>query len=588
MPHRLLLTTPLLLLAAACSSPTPRAPESQAPDGGPTPQTVVQIPTGSIVKVTRVERIGSADPDSEEAFDAYLREGLRRSPALDPAGGIETCESELVLSAAWDVASGQLSTTLRRGGGAPTPLYATRLTGRPLHEAMDALSRGTLASLGHPLPAGAPLGQLFTADADCARLTADGLDLLAQGDVGSARGRLQRALRIDPACTLTLLGAGTAELQRGNARKAEQLARDTLGNLGARCAPTTLHRLARLALLASAQQDPGRAASADTQLLALGEASRRERPHDPHGLYTLALARNFRREYESSVIDLRTLAARWPDVPLVAYHLSFAELATGNAEAALEAVQRASRGMSDEATLMPRAFALHTLERHGELDRYLERQERRARNDVRRHELLRMQSAHAILQGDREEALRLLLEDIEWLRRRPSQLERLALDLAEAGEVTIRLGGAEAMRSRILAIEENSPGTPTVTQALAYLTGLASLAREESLPESAIYTLQGHQQNVWASALRAEAHRRQGEIFDEVRELTAAATNTRDPLVRASLLRALRTAGRTDDAEALTEELRARMSRIDLRRPLEHPLLSPGRALAWLALTESR
>ncbi|MBK8098493.1 MAG: hypothetical protein IPK26_15395 [Planctomycetes bacterium] len=55
------------------------------------------------------------------------------------------------------------------------------------------------------------------------------------------------------------------------------------------------------------------------------------------------------------------------------------------------------------------------------------------------------------------------------------------------------------------------------------------------------------------------------------------------PLLKAALARNLQAQGRADEAQRLRDALRREMRSIHLRRRLQHPLLAPEQALAWLS-----
>ena len=85
--------------------------------------------------------------------------------------------------------------------------------------------------------------------------------------------------------------------------------------------------------------------------------------------------------------------------------------------------------------------------------------------------------------------------------------------------------------------------------------------------------------------LKAAVHKTRGELLQETAELKTAIRIADSALVRTSLARALRTSGQPELADQLIADMRAQMRSLDLRRPLRHPLLSPGRALAWRETT---
>ncbi|MHC5064592.1 MAG: hypothetical protein ACYTG5_11540 [Planctomycetota bacterium] len=577
----------LLGIASACTATSPDdRPEAANARLERVSETKETLPAGTVIELLPSEAV-RAGRVSLRQVDGLLRESLRQDLRYDIAAGVENCDSNYQLSIAIDPQAKVLTASLHRDGEAPLPLSSAVYLEAELPAAVDRLSLGILQALGSGMrEPWEPCSLIYSNDSSCVEQTEAGFEALNRGDVLAAQESFQRARSKDSGCTISLLGLGTAQLRSGRSDDAVETARGALEHMGQRMSATTRHRLARLVLLGEVVSDPRRATENDSALLRLGEASLRERPNDPHGLYSKALALNYLRRFSESSAVLAGLRKRWPGIPLVAYHLSFAELATDKPEAALQAIESAERKLPSESVVLPKCLALYHAGHHEELEKYLARlaRQRRGIDDRRPHELMRMQAAHAILMGDRESAAEFMLTDIDWLRQRPSILQSLALDFAESGEVLVHLGYHEELAVRLQALDEVRVHAPYFRQAQAYLAALVSIQALGELPSTAISTLEGEEQFVWSTLLKAALHRRQGELVEEATDLATAIRITDSALVRASLARTMDAMGRDEDANRLRSDLGQRLMVIDLRRPLNHPLLSPARALAYISI----
>lgn len=575
----------LLLLAAACGTP-PTPDRTIDPAGLPVRHA---LPAGTVVRVLPVatEPVGALR-DLEPANQLW-RTTLQQSAWFDFAGGIEDVASNAAVAVFYDAGARRWSTALLQPESAAIPLASVENAGADALSSLDALALQTRRALGDPVDEPPlPATAILSADPRVLALLAEATSGQGEGDRRSQLALAQRARPLDPACTVTLMLLAESAFDLGDPEQAARTANEALG-YDARLAPTTRHRLARTLILARTH-DPRLAREQDAELTALAQAGMRERPFDPHVRYTAALAANLAGDYARSAPLWRELQQRWPRSGPVAYHLAFAELGTGNPKAALDAVQRARGRLPETRVLVPRILALHALGRDAELAAVLTdlAADPEIRHGSMLHGVLRMQAAHALLIGDRALATRHLLDDLEWLRQRPSQLDTFALDLVEAGEVLLRLGQDAELASRLTALQEAGPPA-AARQGIDYLLGRVAVARgEDPTPIAAGLTREGSSAfptaTVWGTLLQAAWHGHRGELLDEATLLGRAALRTQDPLVHAALARAMRQAGKQPQADVVTTELQRRLDELDLRDLRDHPLLNPASALASLAV----
>ncbi len=579
-------TPALLLFLAACGT----SPSTETPIADRSTPVVTRAAPGTVVVLDPMTADGVDELDTTAA-DGLLREAMRQSAQLDVASGVESTRTGRPhrIAIHLDAPAAVLSATLRRDGAPPEPLCTVTSAWPGLADAFDRLAAGIRQALGDdPNAAGGDdrtrsVAAIYSREARTLIATEAAIRASAEGRVRAALPLLRRARQGDPGCTFTLALLAETLLELGGADEytaARDTAREALG-YEARLSPTTRHRLARTLILADARLRRG--IEPAQKLAELAAAGARERPFDPHVKFTAALAGNLAGDFAATAPALRELSLRWPQSGPVVYHLALAELGLGRAAESLTAIESCRDRLPRWHVLVPRALALHGAQRDTELSRELEEvaAEPAVRNSILIHEVRRMQAAHALLTGRRDAAVSLLLEDIEWLRQRPTQIEGLALDLAEAGMVLAWLDQGAALAPHVEALQKLrlSPLGESVTTLLAGL-----VAAGADLPSAA--AAQGLERSgaeVFARIVEAAAHRRRGELLAEVTALGRAALGTEDPLVIAGLARALRQSGRDAEARELLDELRTRLTRLDLRRLREQPLASPGRALALLA-----
>ncbi|MEM7200854.1 MAG: hypothetical protein AAF628_11340 [Planctomycetota bacterium] len=555
------------------------------------------LPAGTSVRLEPA--VGGADDAARAVapLDAWWREALRQSAHLDFGGGVERpLAADWALILEYDQAADQLSATLQGAAlGAPVPLGSTTVRGA-LGRAVDALALRVRCALGDPVRlAPGDVRAIYSPAARCVRDTEAALRAQAAGDHGRALRLLRQARTVDGGCTMTLLAVagselalGTSEGAPGRVATARRTATEAL-QLTRRLSPTTKHRLAHILLLARGYER-GAPASTDRELLALGLASARDRPADPHAKMSEAVALSLLGRHAEALPLLQALAVRWPRSAQVRLHLTFAELAAGDPAAALAAIEAAAPALPGQSALVPRALALFHAGRLEALATLLA--DTAARPEVvagnGSHELLRMQAALRLLRGRVDDACAALLADLDWLYDRPADLERWALDLAETGQVLAQLGRDAELAARVRAFEQLPDLSPTVTQVLVLLGGLVQVGAAGGDAAAAAAThLRMDGQTVWSSAVRAAVHQQRGELLDELRERLLEYQLTPSPLARAALARVLAAAGRPDQAQQVLLELRAQLYGFDLRRPQQHPLMSPAAALASLALKAS-
>jgi tetratricopeptide (TPR) repeat protein len=576
---------------------------------------VLGLPAGTLIELQRselvAEEVGAfADDPEVRLVDAWLRELLGTSRHFDiaePRSGSLGRRQPLVdlpvvrVVCAIDSVADVWSTRLERDGEPPLPVASVRGVDEdgeivPQERLLAELAARTRIALGDsgarfaPMPT--PLA-VYSREPECVLATERGLRLQRQGSATTARVELENALTIDPGSTLTLASLLAVELELGTeAGEVLRRAQRALQLLDARTSPTTRHRLQRLFWLATsieaAKSGAERARAVDAKLLELADRDLRDRPFDPHVVYTRALALNNLGRFDESVVLLRALDQRWPKEARVAYNLCFAELATGHPEDALTAIRSAARGLPPGRDVLPRAIALYESGRIDELSTWLGRLERSASVDPASrtvHDVRRMRASLEILRGHAGEAAAFLLHDIAWMRDRPSQLQMLAAELVEAGEVLVLLGYAHELEPMLAAIQDLQLDSPAIGNALIFLSGLVQVAQGDGEPSEAVVQLEQRGARAWQGVLQAAYARSRGDLAEEAANLGGAIQLGDTPLLRARLARALRDLGRTDQADRLLEDLRRRVADLDLRAPLEHPLFQPGLALAVLART---
>lgn len=580
----LLIGLALVAGGAGCSS-LPGDPDHAARTVQLRPEDVPQLraalPRGTRIQlhglsVTRPAR--SATQPSTEFVDGLWRVALRQSVRFDIAAGTENRASPSRILLQFDGAAKIFTTTLERDGLPPVALAAVREA--PTPNALDRLGYLTRVALGEDI-ASRPIrcDTAYSPNKDCVRFTERGLERRKAGDARGALGYFERARSHDGGCALTLLHLAI-EIQRlgsAHATRASETALEAL-SIPHRLTPHTDHRIARVIL--ALRRD-------DANLLKLGQDYQKERPHDPHGRYTTALALEKAGKHAAALPHLEELRDRWPGNPSVRYQLCFALLGTGDAETALEVLEEAKRQIPRGAIVRPYAMALYHSGKHDELKRYLTewRRTRGVAGTPAEREIIRMQASHALLIGDRKLAIQKLAESLAWVRGRSSTLQRHALDVAEDGEVLARLGATEVLIQAIGGFQQLGQLPPAFANVLTYLGGLLSIAANET-PTRALATLEKSHDTVWHNQLQAALHHHRGELDAETKALERAVDSSRSSLLQASVARALDTAGKKSDAHKVSAHIRKTLLSFDQRQLYQHPLMTPGRAMAFLACSE--
>ncbi|MEE9127692.1 MAG: hypothetical protein V3U11_11185 [Planctomycetota bacterium] len=536
---------------------------------------------GTVVRLPQPRVVSEADPRIKPGFvHAVLRESLRQSRRLDLA-----CDVEDDPAAPYSIlvhlhpGAGRITTTLEQDGQAPISLAAVTVPPKELAQrllvALDDLALDTRRALGERVtlaPVRAALA--YSASARCVRLTEDAIAQLARGRLRAGVATLRQARKHDAGCAFTLMLLATAANALADHQNAMRIADEAM-RLSHRLTPTTTHRLLRTYIWATPN---------DRKLLQAGLTFQRERPHDPHGLYTEALALNLMDQSAAARPKLQALAKRWPQNAAVQLQLGYALLATAQPEAALAAFETAQQRLPPWFTARPRALALFHAGKQKELARMLEQLARSpgVAKGPALHEVLRMQASHAILTRDLDAAARFLVADLAWVRQHATNFDRYALEVAEAGEILARLGKHRQVLQAIQGFQQVGRLPPTFRSALTYLGGLVTVAQNKR-PDAAEAVLTRQGRETWGQKLRAAHHRGQGELQQEALALERAMGGTSDPLVLASYARVLLAAGEQEKSERIAAALRKSLVSFAQRRPQEHPLMSPARAMAYVA-----
>ena len=602
----ILVATTLAAFVGGCTSrPEPVRDQLEPPQSNKrafTDQKVVApLDAGTHLSLSR-PALGRADATTSGAglprvavLHAWLREILATSPRfdivdLDAGESVPDGVPSAVLTVAIDEQSGVWTTSLQRDGAPPQKLVQLEIAPTDVARGVSELAARSLVALGDTDASRSPIPtarSVYSQESACVLATERGVRYLRRGSLTAARTDLENALQVDGGSTFTLAALLAVQMQAGE--DPDQIARraqSALQILAPRTSPTTQHRLARLFWFARAKAtaDP---TDADGKVLQLAQTALNERPHDPHVHYTLALALNLLGRYAESRPVLRDLVNRWPRQPMAHYHLCFAELATGKAEEALAAIRKAGRGLAPGQAVLPTVVALYETERFDELAKWLHRQATlyQDRPGVGLHEVRRMQASLAILRDRRAEAGPILLADIDWMIEHPEHLRNLAAHLAEEGEVLIRLGFGNEIAEPLRAVQDLQLDAESVGDATVYLAGLTLVTTEQETPQAALRELEQRGATAWHAMLLAAVEHSKGDIPKAASALGVALKSADQPIVRARMARALRAIGREDQADRLLDDLGRRVATIDLRGPMQHPVFSPGLALAVLAQT---
>lgn len=450
-----------------------------------------------------------------------------------------------------------------------------------LTAAIDRLAWTVRKALGEDAAPPVAVAACTSADARVVLGVDDGRALLRDGSVPAAIRALRTARQRDGASPLVLDALAAATLLVGDAEGAERICREALGYT-ARLSPTTQHRLARTMLMARASLKPDAASQRDRDLALLAATAARERPHDPEVRITTALAANFLGEFAAARPQLEALVRELPDQAILSYHLGWAQLATGDAAGAVASFAAAAVRLPPAWLALPRAMALFEAGHHTELDVLLADLLHEARGAPdQSHAVLRMQAAHAYLQGNGAAAAECILADCRTLLTDPLLLDQHAGEFAEAGAVLVRLGRAADLPPLLAAIQGQRSGSP-IADVCAYLGGLCEIAKTGEPARTTVDRLAQNGENAWSALLSAYGHEVRGEVADQQADLARAAKLSDSPMTKALLANGLAAIGRTDEAEALRTALRRELATIHLRRRPQSPLLGPELAFAFV------
>jgi tetratricopeptide (TPR) repeat protein len=561
-----------VLLFAACQ--TTAIPTELQPPEAPL---VVRLPAGTVLHPA----VATAVPDELRwrAAAIWWREALRQTVAF---GLDETSGGPVVVELTIDPASQALAAFLKQDG-TERALAGGSFAALPLPAAIDRLAWAVRKALGEEAAAPMPVAACTSADEEVVVAVEEAMALLHTGAVKRAHDALRGARARDGAAPYVLESLASVELMRANLDDAERICREALA-YESRQHPTTQHRLMRTMLLTRASLRPLEAGRHDRELLLLGETGHRERPFDWQPQFTRAIAHNFLGSFAQALPLLQALRASQPDQAMVAYHLGWACLGTGDAKAAVREFEHAATRLPPNWVTMPRAIALYEAGQHDELAALLKTlTEPGAAESPVAHDIHRMQAAHALLRGDNDRARGLILLDLNWLAKHPSALENRSGEFAEQCAVLVRLGGGSDLPALLHTIR-GQHSTTAVADACVYAGGLVQVAERRERATAIEASLGRGGDSVWSALLAAWAHEVRGEVADMQTELARAARLSASPMTKTLLARGLRAAGKREEADRLQQTLRTEMQAIFLRRRSEHPLLGPELAFAFRAL----
>jgi predicted Zn-dependent protease len=561
-----------VLLFAACQS---RANPTQLQP--PEVPLVVRLPAGTMLRPV----VATSVPDELpwRAAAIWWREALRQTVAF---GLDETGNGGVVVELTIDPASKALAAFLKQDG-TERALTGGSFAAMPLPAAIDRLAWAVRMALGEEASAPMPVAACTSADPEAVVAVDEAMAMLRTGAVKRANDLLRGARARDGAAPYVLEALASVELMRANLDDAERLCREALAYEN-RQHPTVQHRLMRTMLLTRASLHPLEAARHDHELLVLGETGHRERPFDWQPQFTRAIAHNFLGDFAKALPLLQTLRVSEPDQAMVAYHLGWACLGTGDAKAAVREFESAATRLPPTWVTVPRAIALYEAGQHGDLEVLLKTllAEPGADESPVAHDIHRMQAAHALLRGDIDKARQLILLDLNWLAKHPSALEDRAGEFAEQCSVLVRLGGASELPPLLHTIQSQHSNT-AIADACAFAGGLVEVAERREPATATEARLSHGGDSVWSALLAAFAHEVRGEVADMQTELSRAARLSASPMTKTLLARGLRAAGKREEADRLQQTLRTEMQAIYLRRRSEHPLLGPELAFAFRA-----
>ncbi|MEC8653557.1 MAG: hypothetical protein VXY92_13450 [Planctomycetota bacterium] len=450
-----------------------------------------------------------------------------------------------------------------------------------LSGALDRLAWAARLALGEQVSRPVPVALVTSADPRVVAAVDDAAALVETGAFADAYAALRSARRLDGGAPFVLSPLAALELLRGEAAQAQAISREA-ARYPARCAPTTQHQIARTLLLASAALAPTRAHSVDLELRRFARVARGERPHDDEVIYTEALALNFLGDFAAAKPLLEALHKRQPQRAFIAYHLGWACLGTGEADAAARHLAAAGRTLPTPWMLLPRCIALYAAGRGEELAEVLEdAAASTARGRVMTHQVLRMQAAHALLDGRPEDARARLVANLRHLVQNPLELDQRAGEFAEAGAVLIRIGGAPELPA-LLAAAQKLPIQAATKDAVAFVGGMDQIARTGRRSRPLEASLSRNGASAWGLLLAAYAHEREGEVGAMQTALARAARLSSSPMTKALLAKSLRSVGKAEEADRLRDTLRREMLEFHLRARCLHPIFGPELAYAFL------
>lgn len=465
---------------------------------------------------------------------------------------------------------------------------------RALAAGLDQLAWATRLALGDRVEPG-PVGCLATTSANLDAVVAidRGLDAMQDGMPAEGMRFLQQALRMDPGSSVAVDALAACHLLRSDGAQALATLERSLPH--GRTSAVLRQRMARTRLLALALHRPAEAATFDAALLALGTGELAARPHDPQARITVAIANNLRGNFPVAEPALAELRRRMPRNALVAAHHGWALLALHRPTEARRAFADAEARMPPGSLLLPRALALCEDGDRAGFERLLvDALEGAHPESIAHFDLVRMLDTRTLLSfppelpaGDSrttigaEDAMR-MASHCTWLLQRPALLEARLDAFTETAALVLEgshPAAAEALGTSLAAGRATAARERTTAAAVAFLADLQSvLAGGEPPPRP-----------VDADPLRlarwhrlvAAARRRAGDHEGTCLALRDALAAGPQPAVQAALVRALRSCGRTDEADAELARLRANLRAIRLRGELLHPATGPERAAWW-------
>lgn len=538
---------------------------------------------GSVIALNPLLTAAEEAP-SQTAVQGLWREAMRQSSTLDfaafpvAAAANQPLQIELTLQPQM----GTLSASLRTRESV-LHLATVKLGKRSLGTAIDELAFKTRTALGDPVT-DSPVPSELAYSNDLAVVTQCEIALasLQDGAFATAARQLAAARRRDGGNPMVLEALANVAVLRNQSTAAIEIATEALA-LKSRLTKTTQHRLARTLLLARATVDATTARRCDEDLLTLATATKRERPWDPDAQISLGIALNFLGRFREARLVLEPLAERLPQNSTVHYHFGWAALGLGDAKTASREFAAVAAVLPLDALLVPVALARYGCGDHDGLRIWLAGQidERAASRGDAVHSLRRMQASLALLTHRNADAAEELLRDFSWLLEQPVRFDNRAGEIADSGEVLVRLGYGERLRPMLLTMRQLQ-SSAALSDAIAYVSAMIDIrATGRPMPEVA-ESMRIRGATLWGNLLDAFGYYMSGELAAEKTSLTRAFNESSSVLVKAAIQQNLRRVGSTAEADLLHQAICREMLAIDLRRQLQHPLLAPEFAFAWL------